>query len=508
MEYVSHPWIHQNTIEKRDYQATIVTTALKGNTLCVIPTGLGKTSIAALVAAFRLEKDMNKKIMFLAPTKPLVSQHMKSFQKFLKVGESEMKVITGETSAEDRSGLYEKADVVFSTPQTIGNDLKKGNTDFSKYSLLIIDEAHRAIGNYAYTYVAKKFMQQASDPLILALTASPGGHLYKINEVKSALFINNVEIRTRDDWDVKPYVQELTKEFVEVEMSEEMKQIRTLLKKAEESRTTKLFKWGVVRHEMLTKSRIIKLQQELAQKKTGSSWASMAILGQLMKIDHCLMLLETQCFSALNDYIADLEEQAKEKRSTASLLNDEHFKAAVELTSKAVSEGKENPKIGKLADIIRDEFTKDKDSQIIVFVQLRATIRKIFDSLKEINGAAPVVFVGQAKKKGSGLSQKEQIQILKEFSMGFYNILIASQVGEEGLDIAETSAVIFYESVPSAVRRVQRSGRTGRTHAGKVITLLVKGTRDEAYQWSGFQKERKMHSVLRGMQKQQTLDMK
>ncbi len=104
--------------------------------------------------------------------------------------------------------------------------------------------------------------------------------------------------------------------------------------------------------------------------------------------------------------------------------------------------------------------------------------------LVQIKGAAPVEFIGQAKKKGKGLSQKEQMQILNEFQMGFYNILCASQVAEEGLDVVETNVVVFYEPTPSAIRKIQRSGRTSRTKQGKVIVLMTKNTRDEAYQWS------------------------
>ena len=203
-----------------------------------------------------------------------------------------------------------------------------------------------------------------------------------------------------------------------------------------------------------------------------------------------------------------LEEDAAAGKTKAvtRLMNDENMKNAIHLTNELISQGKEHPKMSKLREIIESELKANKMTQFIIFAQFRDTIAKIMEELKEINHAAPIEFIGQAKKKGKGLSQKEQMQILNEFMMGFYNILIASQVGEEGLDVAETGVVIFYEPVPSAVRRVQRSGRTARTQKGKVIMLITKGTRDEAYHWSGHNKEKKMNKILYDMQRQGSLE--
>ena len=169
MQYVSHPWLNDNVIEKRDYQERITNTALSGNTLVVLPTGLGKTNIAALVTAEVLRKMPDGKILFMAPTRPLVNQHKKNFERFFKLG-LELVTITGQDKPEERARLY-KAHMIFSTPQTIRNDLKSGKIDLSQFSLCIFDEVHRAIGKYAYPYIAKVYSYHKG--LILALTASP-----------------------------------------------------------------------------------------------------------------------------------------------------------------------------------------------------------------------------------------------------------------------------------------------------------------------------------------------
>ncbi|MBI4018047.1 MAG: DEAD/DEAH box helicase [Candidatus Aenigmarchaeota archaeon] len=496
MQFVSHPWISENVIEHRDYQEKIARTALTGNTLCVLPTGLGKTNIAALVAAGRLQQSSGR-VLFLAPTRPLVSQHKKSFEKCFKAG-LKMRVVTGEDNPENRFYLYKDADVIFSTPQCVQNDLKSRSISLDDFVLCIFDEAHRAVGNYAYPFVAKKYTEQARSPLILALTASPGGHQQKINEVKAKLFIKNVEIRTRDDTDVKPYVQELKRIQLAVSLPTELQSVRNYLEKVRAERVRKLLDWKIIMHLRPSKSDLLKLQAELANKKTGFGYAAMSVIAEVIKLDHALMLLETQCLYSLNKYFEKIS--GEKTKASLRLSASADFKDAVRLTGELLNEGKEHPKISALREFVAEEL-KDRDARIIIFAQLRDTIEKIKESLSAVKNAAPVEFIGQAKKKGKGMSQKEQLHTLNEFAMGFHNILLATQIGEEGLDIAETSAVVFYEPVPSAIRRIQRTGRTARTKPGKVVMLITKDTRDEAFYWSGQQKERKMHGILHGMQR-------
>lgn len=497
MTSVNHPWINPGTIESRTYQENIVKMALTGNTLCVIPTGLGKTPIAAVVAAERLSKNMKGKILFLAPTKPLVSQHYRSFEKMLKLG-LEMQVVTGESKAEERFKLYKNVDIIFATPQTIGNDIKSGLLNLTDFSLVIFDEAHRCVGQYSYVYIAKHYMQHAKDPLILALTASPGGQRYKINEVKDRLFIKNIEIRSREDPDVKPYVQSVDNNWIIVELPIPLKSVWTYLSNIKNARIKKLMSWRVINSLMVSKTQLLNLQESLAKKKTGSSYGAMSLIAEVIKVDHALLLLETQCLYSLGKYLEKLSTETT--KASARLSADENFKNAVRLTEELIKEGKEHPKLDKLVEIVTYEL-KNKDARIIVFAQYRDTITKISETLSQIKGAAPIEFIGQAKKKGKGLSQKEQMQILNEFQMGFYNVLCASQVAEEGLDVVETNVVIFYEPTPSAIRKIQRSGRTARTRTGKVVILITKDTRDEAFHWSAHNKEKQMKKTLYDMQR-------
>ena len=276
-----------------------------------------------------------------------------------------------------------------------------------------------------------------------------------------------------------------------------MKSIRKYFNDVHEERMKKLMSWGIVKTPNMGKSHILKLQEELAKNKTGYSFAAMSVLAEILKLDHALVLLETQSLYSLKKYLDRMLLQ--ETRAVERLLREDGVRNAMRLLSELVEEGHEHPKLAKLKEIVKREVAKDKFCRIMVFAQYRDTIEKICSELKSVEGVAPVQFIGQAKKSGKGLSQKEQIQILSEFRMGFHNVLVASSVGEEGLDVAETNVVIFYEPTSSAVRKIQRSGRTARTQAGRVVMLMTKGTRDEAYHWAGFNREKNMKKILYGM---------
>jgi Fanconi anemia group M protein len=95
------------------------------------------------------------------------------------------------------------------------------------------------------------------------------------------------------------------------------------------------------------------------------------------------------------------------------------------------------------------------------------------------------------------MSQKEQIETLGEFDSGEHNVLVSTSIGEEGLDIPAVDKVIFYEPVPSAVRDIQRAGRTGRQEEGEVVVLIAEDTRDEGYYWSAHHKKKNMKKTLK-----------
>ena len=485
-------------VEPRDYQKNIAETASKQNTLVVLPTGLGKTLIAILVALNRLEKYPESKILITAPTRPLNAQHKRTFEKSTGINPEEIFLITGKINPKERKEMYKIARVVVATPQTIENDLENGCIDLKEFSLVVFDEAHRCVKDYAYTLIAKKYTEQSKFPLILGLTASPGGSYERINEIRKNLFVEAVEIREETEADVEKYVMPIQREFEYVDFPEEFKKIKSLL---EERYKEDMF-WLRDHHFIQTlkpsKKSLLMLQKRFGARMMEGSrnysfmWAVIRV-AEAIKIEYALELLETQGISSLLEYFKKVE--ASKKRTDMQLSKDPRILEAIKATKELKERGIEHPKIEKLISIVKDMVEEKKDAKIIVFANYRYTVDKI-NSLLEKNGINSNIIIGQSIKEGKGLTQQQQIEILKRFSDGEFNVLCGTQVSEEGLSIVDVDAVIFFESVPSEIRKIQRTGRTGRTAPGRVIFLITKDTRDEAYYWTAFHKERKMKGIL------------
>ena len=147
----------------RDYQKNIFETAKNKNTLVVLPTGLGKTLIALMLSIERKTLFPESKILFLAPTKPLVEQHFETFRSQLPDLFADLQLFTGSVSAEKRKKIWQTAEIIFSTPQCIANDLANALYNLNDVSLLIIDEAHRCLKNYDYTKVVSSYKEQSSN---------------------------------------------------------------------------------------------------------------------------------------------------------------------------------------------------------------------------------------------------------------------------------------------------------------------------------------------------------
>ena len=497
-EFVEHPLIKPNKMKSRVYQEKISATAVKKNTLVVLPTGLGKTYVGIMVAAHRLHEYPESKVLIIAPTRPLCAQHQKVFQEYMNLDPKNIVLITGKIKQVDRKELYKIGKVIVSTPQCIQNDVEAGILTLAPYSLLIVDETHRSVKKYSYTFVVNYYFEQASHPLVLGLTASPGGIKDKIEEVKKNLRIEAVEIRTEKDADVIPYVQKTKIERIYVELPDEFKKIRTLLQEAYEDRLRELAKHKLIPSMKVSKKDLLNVQAELGKmyERTKNFVVVKALVtcAQAIKIEHAIELLETQGITSLIQYFLKL---SREKKSSASrkMLKDPRIIEVMKETKELYVKGIDHPKLEKLIGIVKTEVKKNPRVKIIVFANYRSTVEKIV-KLLELNAIEAREFIGQAKKMGKSLSQKEQIEILNEFKYEMFNVLVSTSLGEEGIDISEVSLVIFYEPVPSELRQVQRRGRTGRTKPGRVIFLITKDTRDEWYYWSAYHKEKRMKRIL------------
>ncbi|MBI2547675.1 MAG: DEAD/DEAH box helicase [Candidatus Aenigmarchaeota archaeon] len=486
------------SLQPRDYQKHIAESASQKNTLVVLPTGMGKTLISLMVAAKRLEKFPESKIMILSPTRPLSAQHQKTFEDFTNVPKDEIILLTGKVRPEDRVGLYKRAKIIIATPQTIENDLENNKIDLGDFSLVVFDEAHRTVKEYSYSYVAKKYRMQSKYPQILGLTASPGATQEKIQEICDNLFIKGVEIRSESDSDVESYVQPVETETIYVEVPEEFKKIKALLEEVLKDDLYWLkdhhytFSYKPIKKMLLDTQRKIIASYMRGSKNYAAFWAMMRT-ADAIKLMHAIELLETQGVKFLYEFLKRIEKS--KKRTDIRLFKDPRIRETVKLCEDLSISDIEHPKLRKTVEVVKKLLGGKPDSKIIIFANYRAAVEKINKMLTEA-GINSDVLIGQAIKEGRGLTQQQQVDVLNRFKGGEFPVLLGTQVIEEGIDVPSIDYAIFYESVPSEIRNIQRRGRVGRQSIGKVIFLITKGTRDEVYYYSSIRKEKKMKGML------------
>lgn len=501
--FVDHPLIVHKSIEEREYQRALADACLSASTLVVLPTGMGKTVIALLVIAEVLARNKGK-VLLLAPTKPLVEQHA-LFLKDKLVGKK-VAVLTGEVDPEEREAEWVQNDVIASTPQVIANDLRSERIALREVRLIIFDEAHRGVGNYAYVPIAQEYMGQG---LVLGMTASPGSSMAKIKEVCGNLGIENIEVRSEADPDVASYVHDIHMDWVEVEVPAGMRKVAAELRKLFDRYIKELVTMGVMTTArppsvkyLLEVQRAIQMRLNKGE-KSRSLYNALSVQARAIKVGHALELAETQGVTALTSYLAKLKAEAASddgsKASRAVVASDEFQKVERMVASLHM----EHPKISRVMGIVSNQIQVKPDSRILVFTQYRDTCDMVTNYVSRIDGARVTKLIGQSGRIGQkGLKQKEQIGVLQRFREGEFNVLVATSVGEEGLDVANTDLVVFYEPVPSEIRSIQRRGRTGRSRAGRVVVLVTVGTRDEASLNSSEKKEREMRKRLHTLKAQ------
>ncbi len=465
--------------------------------------------MAAYVAAERLKRFPNKGVVMLAPTKPLVLQHYRTFQKLFSIDAESIIWLTGEVAPEKRVDCWNMR-LIFSTPQVFMNDLLTGKVPLNSFSLVIFDEAHRGVGDYPYAFIADRYAA-TNDSLILGLTASPGSSEADVREICKNLHIEWVEARTIQSDDVRPYVGGIEVKWVTVDLPQIFYDVKRELESFLREKLRTVRDHGYLESAAMDRIRLRDVlaarQQILADVARGNRDAK-AYLGYVYAAVHAIRaieFLETQGFPALKEHLDGLQEKAK-KRSTPGLkmiLGDPRITRVASIVNDLVAKEADHPKVTELIKAIRAALNKGA-RRIMAFTNYRTTAARLVELLNKVEGVSAVRLVGQASRaKDRGLTQKKQAAILDDFRSGAFNVLVATQIGEEGLDIVECDEVIFYDTVPSAIRYIQRRGRTGRKGPGEAIILMARGTRDEAYFWISQRREREMASAIRQFMKSQ-----
>ncbi|WP_299334578.1 DEAD/DEAH box helicase [Haloplanus sp.] len=497
--HVDHPLLTSGLIERREYQQRLADTARGDHTLVCLPTGLGKTTVSLLVTADRLH-ETGGTALFLAPTKPLVKQHADFYREALTIPDDEITVFTGDVRPDDRGDLWADSRIVIATPQVVENDLIGGRISLADVTHLTFDECHRATGDYAYVYIAERYHADAEQPLVTAMSASPGGDEEAIRTVCENLGLGEVTVMTENDADVADYTHDTEVEWERVTLPDEVIEIRDGINEVITDRLEQLKQLGVTNATSpdLSQRDLNRMRgelQKLIDADQSEGYEGMSIHAEVMKLRRAVELAETQSVESLRRYF---ERQRNAARSSGASKASQRLiaePAVREAMRNAESFDDLHPKFRQTRVLLARTLGIGGGERVIVFTESRDTAEALTDFLGESFDVRR--FVGQSDKKGSdGMTQTEQSETLDAFRAGEFEVLVSTSVAEEGLDVPEVDLVLFYEPVPTAIRSIQRKGRTGRQEEGRVVVLMAEDTRDEAFFWISRRREREMENEL------------
>ncbi|MDS0297222.1 DEAD/DEAH box helicase [Halogeometricum sp. S1BR25-6] len=500
--HVDHPLLSPSFIERRLYQLRLASAAREADTLVCLPTGLGKTTVSLLVTAERLN-EVGGKALFLAPTKPLVQQHADFYREALTIPDDEIVVFTGDVRPDDRAALWEDARIVIATPQVVENDLIGNRISLRDVTHLTFDECHRGTGDYAYVYIAERYHADAEHPLVTGMSASPGGDEESILEVCENLGLSEVEVMTEEDADVDEYTYDTDVEWERIDLPDDILAIRDALNDVIKDRLEKLKSLGVtnttspdVSQKQLNGMRAE--LQKLINNDKSEGYKGMSTHAEVMKLRRAVELVETQSVESVRRYFERQRNAARSSgasKASQRLVSEPKVREAMR---KAESFDELHPKFSRTRILLAQTLGIEGGQRVIVFTESRDTAEALTDFLSASFDVRR--FVGQGDKDGSdGMTQKEQQETLNEFRNGEFEVLVSTSVAEEGLDVPEVDLVLFFEPVPTAIRSIQRKGRTGRQAEGRVVVLMAEDTRDEAYFWISRRREKEMESELRDL---------
>ncbi|XP_067843473.1 interferon-induced helicase C domain-containing protein 1 [Heptranchias perlo] len=493
-------------IQLRDYQQEVAAPALEGKNLIIcLPTGSGKTRVAVYITRHHLDKmklqGQTGKVIVLVNKVPLVDQHFrKEFNPYLKDKYSVSK-ISGDTQLKiSFPQVVRENDIIICTAQILENQLAglnnsdADNPKISDFSLIIIDECHHTQKEGVYRSIMTRYIDQklnnkkgnAVEPLpqILGLTASPGvggaknrinaeSHILQICANLDAYKIMTVKMYyTQLKDQVKDPVKkmEIAEERMEDPFGDQIKEIMTDIHKY--LGRCPVSDFGTQSYE----------QWIVQKEKTGAKDENRKLrvcAEHLRKYNDALMINDTIRMIDAYNYLTNFYQDEKRKKFTED--DEEEPKSKLDDTDRflitlfGVHQEKlqtvagkpmyENGKLTKLRATILQEFTKKRNSRGIIFTKTRQNAHALHEwieeneKFKDVGIKAHYLTGAGSNSQYKHMTQNEQKEVLNKFRDGEINLLIATTVAEEGLDIKECNFVIRYGLVTNEIAMVQARGR-------------------------------------------------
>ena len=504
---IEHPMLVEGAVEARAYQVMAFLDAMSDSTLLVLPTGYGKTAVQWLMMADVLHRGGS--VLLIAPTNGLVDQQRRMAEEMLALPSSQMVVLTGRVPPLKRAEAWVESRLRFATPEVIRNDSVASRIDLSGLDLLILDEAHHATGRHAMAQVGDLLRSDGrARPSVLGVTASPGSTLEGVQEVMRRLHLDRLHVRHRDDAMLIPYAVELAIDDIRLDLPPELLSIVDPIVQLEHSEADRLAREGfLIASGGVTNARLEEARRRISgaiQRQDRRGYDAMRRLTDLRRIHRVVDLLRTQNLTSTRAYLQ--RAASEEGKRTQRFLG---FQAIQDLRRTLRHTEELHPKPGEVCRLVGEALAVDPEGRVLVFAEFRDSVMVLERMLSTVEGARPARFVGQSDGADGipGMAPKQQLARLEEFRNGTHNVLICTSVGEEGLDVPSATTVILYEPVASAIRMIQRRGRTARRRDGAVKVLIAAGTRDEHVRRASQRREARMVRILNEVRIQLRLPM-
>lgn len=440
----------------------------------------------------------------MAPTRPLVTQQIEACHKITGIPKKDCVEITGKHNKAMRNKLWQTKRIFFATPQTVQSDLNSEDFPFRSIRLIVVDEAHKAKGKYAYTEVIQSIVNRNSIFRVLALSATPGRHINDVVEVVRNLLISHVEIRRETSIDVAPYVHKRQIKTEVIPLGGRLKEIRDEFVIIADKYVRRLYDCDAIHGapNSLTKAFLFmqhrRYRESAANRHNSNDSQIMSDFSMAVSLFHALELLEKHGLRIFLNYFDDDTNVTRDKFFLAKdralkifidKLRDEMGPNPFAINDESLPNGSiiempqnfdfGHPKFNILQKYLIEHFSNNQESQVIIFCEYRDSVLLLHRLLLQNRPLIkPKIIVGKSSNALGfrTVTEKQQKFAMQNFRDGIVNTLIATCVAEEGIDVGEVDLIICFDiSTANPQRFVQRIGRTGRKREGRIIALVTEG---------------------------------
>ncbi|KAM3691337.1 hypothetical protein ACB098_08G007900 [Castanea mollissima] len=484
----------------RSYQLEALEMAIKKNTVVFLETGSGKTLIAIMLLrsfAYHLRKPSPFIAVFLVPQVVLVSQQAKAVEMNtdLKVGTYWGDMGVDFWDAATWKQETEKNEVLVMTPAILLHGLRHSFFSLTMIKVLIFDECHHARGKHPYACILTEFYHRQLDsaksdiPRIFGMTASPiksksGDSEFsfweKINELETmmnskvytcasesvvAQFIpfSTPKFKFYRDWKVQSTLYAQLGDKLQVlkekhERSLENSDLKESTRDSASKKITKiclalLFCWDELGIWLALKAAESFLCNEfdLCNENGSISWGKLDVLSEKI-----VKNFSSDAFKAFEACVP----------SGPGWSIGDNFSASMDaglLTSKVIC----------LIDSLL-EYRDLKDIRCIVFVErviAAIVLHYLLNELLPKYGSWKSKYIAGNNSRLQSQTRKVQNEIVEEFRKGVVNVIVATSILEEGLDVQSCNLVIRFDPCSTVCSFIQSRGRARMPNSDYLLML-------------------------------------